>query len=472
MTNLTRSIQEAMRWIAYLLLLVALVPLLALSAYNHPSPVDDYCYIDTVFKYSWTEAMYFYYTGWTGRYFSILLNHTNPLLIHWFGGFKVIPPFLIIGMFTATALFFRKALQDSSPHKAIIGTGFIAFLYILALPSPAEAFYWMAAFATYTFANIFTLLWVVTTVGWYQTHQPSTRTKLAIASYFFLICIIGSSETNLLIICLLVGSWWLYRLLYDRQIDRFMITSTLIAIVCLLVFFLAPGNAARLDGNPMSGNIPLSAIASFKKLAQLVWTWSSQTPLLLFSVIWWWLLSERSLVTKHYLHAPIWLVALLYIGILTAQLFPSYYGIGIEPTPRVINCVYFFFLIGWFYTIAYLKAFLFRQGLVINTKLLLVAGALSLVLPIRSYQAIIQNNTLTMLYQDWLSGKAAAFDQEMQERYHLIETSTEKVITLPAIKHKPQSLYIGDIGDSHWWVKCTSGYFGKEDIKIEGITTN
>jgi hypothetical protein len=467
MNKLTVRIQQSLPWVAILLLIVAILPLLALSGYNHPSPVDDYCYIDTVFKYSWTEAMYFYYTGWTGRYFSILLNHTNPLLFHWIGGFKVIPPFLIIGIVASLFLFFRHALQEISLRNTLTVTGIIVFLYILAIPSPAEAFYWMAAFATYTFANIFTLLWIVSTANWYHYTDRSKQRTNAFLSYFFLVCIIGSSETNLLVICLLLGSWWLYRLLYDRTIDRFMISSTVLAIICLLIFFLAPGNTARLEGNPLSGNIPMSAIASFKKLAQLLWTWSNQTPLLFLSVIWWWVSGDRSLQPKRYLKAPFWLVALLYIGILTAQLFPSYYGIGIEPTPRVINCVYFFFLVGWFYIISLLKAVLSRQAITISDKVLLALGIVTLALPARNFRSITQQSTLTMLYQDWTSGKAAAYDQEMQNRYATIQSSTEKVVTLPAIENRPQSLFIGDIGDSHWWIKCTSGYFGKENIHIK-----
>ena len=69
-------------WVNILLMVSVLAPLLALSYYNQPSPADDYCYIDTVFKYGWLEAMNYYYSGWTGRYFGIFLNHTNPLLFH------------------------------------------------------------------------------------------------------------------------------------------------------------------------------------------------------------------------------------------------------------------------------------------------------------------------------------------------------------------------------------------------------
>lgn len=465
MNKSVTNLQKISNWFAVVLLLIAIIPLLVLSGFNHPSPVDDYCYIDTVFKYSWLEAMHFYYTGWTGRYFSIFLNHTNPLLFHWFGGFKVIPPVLILGTVVSIFLFFKRTLQQKSISVALTVTGSITFLYIMALPSAAEAFYWMAAFSTYTFANIFTIFWIIGVVSRYNTASQSSRKRMEWITYFFVFAIIGSSETNLLIICLLIGSWWLYRLVYDREIDSYMIITVLLATVCLLFFFLAPGNTARLGGNPLSGDIMTSAIASFRKLAQLLWNWSSQTPLLFFSVIWWLILDKTTLRTSYYLNAPIWLSLLLYIGILTAQLFPSYYGIGIEPTPRVINCVYLFFLLGWFFNIALIKSFAVKQHLGIPTRFLVVIAILALLFHARNY-AVYTNNSLTVLYSDWLDGKAAAFDSEMNKRYEMILASDEGEITLPAIKNRPQSLYVGDIGDSHWWVKCTSGYFGKDVIHI------
>lgn len=459
------KVEKISRWLAVILLIIAVTPLLVLSGFNHPSPVDDYCYIDTVFKYSWLEAMNFYYTGWTGRYFSILLNHSNPLLFHWFTGFKVIPPFLILGTVVAIFVFFKKVLQQKYNRVALTITGGITFLYVMALPSAAEAFYWMAAFSTYTFANIFTILWVVAVVSRYNTSSQPYRKSMEWVSYFFVFAIIGSSETNLLIICLLIGSWWLYRLIYDRQIDYYMVFTVLLAIVCLLFFFLAPGNTARLDGNPLSGDIFTSAIASFRKLAQLLWIWSSQTPLLFFSIIWWLILDNTTLRNSKYLNAPIWLSFLLYTGILTAQLFPSYYGIGIEPTPRVINCVYLFFLLGWFYNIALVKSFALKWSIQIPTRLLFAIAVVCLLFHARSY-SVYSSNNLSIIYKDWLNGDAAAFDKEMNHRYKLIRSATTSEVTLPAIKNRPQSLYIGDIGDSHWWVKCTSGYFGKTEIKI------
>ncbi len=48
-----------------------------------------------------------------------------------------------------------------------------------------------------------------------------------------------------------------------------MISMLIVGALSIYIFLAAPGNAARLDGNPMSRNIGFSVISSFKQLAIL-----------------------------------------------------------------------------------------------------------------------------------------------------------------------------------------------------------
>jgi hypothetical protein len=168
---------------------------------------------------------------------------------------------------------------------------------------------------------------------------------------FLVFASIGCSEPNLLTMVLLIGAWWVYRLLYHRKVDGFMVAMLTVALLSCYMFFAAPGNDARIGTNPLGGNIPFSIISSFKMLAKLSYDWLFRTPLLFFSVAWLVVLSRVSEGARIYFSIPVWYALLVVIGILAAQLFPNYYGVGIDPAPRVINCVYFFFLIGWFYLI-------------------------------------------------------------------------------------------------------------------------
>ena len=454
-----------------MLMVSVLLPLLALSYYNHPSPADDYCYIDTVNKYGWLEAMNLYYTGWTGRYFGIFLNHTNPLLFHSITGFKVLPVILIAGLIFALYSLFRHLTPTLSRIAHLGFAGVVFFLYLLKITSISEAFYWMAAFVTYTVPNILTLLWIVLVMRWYRQDTQPGKIMFGFLSAFLIFAVIGSSETNLLVMLLLIGAWWAYRILFHRKVDGFMISMLVVAVASCYFLFSSPGNAARLGGNPMSGNITFSFISSFKKLAQLSWGWFTQTPLLFFSLAWLIVLSRLSQGARNYFSVPIWFAVLLYIGIVASQLFPSYYGVGIEPTPRVINCVYFFFLIGWFYVIGVIYHYFRKSNPQISTFQPSMSryAVLYVILTISISLAFLKSAIVRMIYTDLLKGKAAAYDKEMNERYAMLKSSNAPEIYLPAIKSRPESIFYDDINanQTHWWNKCMAGYYGKDVIYLK-----
>jgi len=445
-----------------------LLPLLVLSYYNHPSPADDYCYIDTVFKYGWLEAMNYYYSGWTGRYFGIFLNHSNPLIVHSVNGFKILPILLLSGLVFALYILFRHLTPTLSRLAHLGFAGIVFFMYILQMPSIAEAFYWMAAFVTYTVPNIFTLLWIVLVMRWYRQDTQPGKILFGLLSGFLIFSIIGSSETNLLVMLILIGAWWAYRIIFHRKVDGFMLSMLVVAGASCYLFFSSPGNAARLGGNPLSGNIAFSLISSFKLLGTLSFTWITHTPIVFFTFAWLVVLSRLSNGARNYFSIPVWFAVLLYVGVLSAQLFPSYYGVGIDPTMRVINCVYFFFLIGWFYVIGVVYHY-FRSNKAAAPSFqisFIRYAVLCFVLVLSIAISVYRSNNFRMVYTDLLKGKAAAFNRESNERYALIRNSKEAVVYLPEIQTHPGSLFVEDIktDPKHWWNKCMAGYFGKEAI--------
>ncbi len=468
MNSLYKKYRVLGNWLNIALMAIVLVPLLVLARYNHPSPADDYCYIDTVFKYGWFEAMNYYYSGWTGRYFGIFLNHSNPLIIHSILGFRILSAILLIAMVFSLYVLIRHLTPTLSRLAHLGFSSVIFFLYILKMASIVEAFYWMAAFVTYTIPNIFTLFWIVLVLRWYRKDSQPARNYLAIVAGFLVFAIIGSSETNLLVILLLIASWWFYKLVFSRQVDRFMIGMLIVAIFSSYLFFSSPGNQARMGGNPLGGDLVFSMVSSFQKFAVLAYEWIFKSPLLFFTIFWLYILSKLSVGARKYFAMPVWFVLLVFIGVVTAQLFPSYYGVGIEPTPRVINCVYFFFLVGWFYCFGVV----FHQFKLGETNFLSLSnwrfGALYGILLLMVALGFYRSNNVKVIYFDILKGRAAAFSKENDQRYELLKTSTESILYVPALVERPQTLFVEDLktDKDHWWNKCMAGYFGKEAIYV------
>jgi hypothetical protein len=467
MNRFYRKYRTVGNWINIGLLLAVLIPLLVLSYYNHPSAADDYCYIDTVRKIGWFGAMKLYYTTWTGRYFGVLLNHSNPLLFHSITGFKVLPALLLTGTVFALYSLFRNLTPTLSRIAHLGFAGVVFFLFILKMASLAEGFYWMAAFVTYSIPNMLTLFWIVLVLRWYRQDTQSARIFLGFLAGFLVFAAIGASEQNLLTMVLLVGAWCVYRLIFHRKVDAFMISMLVIAAISSYLLLGSPGNQARIGGNPLGGNIPFSVVSTFKKLAILGFDWVFRSPLIFFTAIWLIVMSRLSDGARNYFSIPVWYAVLLYIAILSAQLFPSYYGVGIEPTHRVVNSAYFFFLIGWFYvsgvTFHYLKqkrfgVFQFTVARFVGLYVILLASiALS----------FYRSSNIRLIYSDWLRGTAAAYDKEMFARYETLKNSKEEVTYLSPIRSKAFSIYVEDDitgNPEHWWNKCMAGYYGKGAI--------
>jgi hypothetical protein len=470
MNRFYRKYRSVGNYINILLMLVVLIPMLALSYYNHPSPADDYCYIDTVFKYGWFGAMKLYYTGWTGRYFGIFLNHSNPLLFHSIIGFKVLPVLLIGATIFSFYSLFRHLTPTLSRIAHIGFAGVVFFLFVVKMAGTSEAFYWMAGFVTFTVPSILTLLWIVLVLRWYRQDTQSSKIPEGVLAGFLVFASIGCSEPNLLTMVLLIGAWWVYRLLYHRKVDGFMVAMLTVALLSCYMFFAAPGNDARIGTNPLGGNIPFSIISSFKMLAKLSYDWLFRTPLLFFSVAWLVVLSRVSEGARIYFSIPVWYALLVVIGILAAQLFPNYYGVGIDPAPRVINCVYFFFLIGWFYLIGVVFHYFKKRKIDYFHFTVVRYGALYAILAISIALSFYRSVNVNMLYRDWLKGKAAAFDKEMYARYAMLENAKGDIVDLPLIQSKPLSIFVDDdikTDSTSWWNRCMAGYYGKKVITVK-----
>ncbi|WP_031526214.1 DUF6056 family protein [Dyadobacter crusticola] len=474
MNRFYRKYRTVGNWINIALMIAVLLPLLVLSYYNHPSAADDYCYIDTVQKVGWFGAMKLYYTTWTGRYFGVLLNHSNPLLFHSITGFKVLPAVLIGGTIFALYSLFRHLTPTLSRVAHLGFAGAVFFLFILKMASLAEGFYWMAAFVTYTIPNMLTLFWIVLVLRWYRQDTQSARILVGVLAGFLVFAVIGCSEQNMLTMVLLVGAWWVYRLIYHRKVDAFMISMLVVTALSCYALLGSPGNQARIGGNPLGGNIPFSAVSTIKKLVVLGYEWIFTTPLAFFTAIWLVVMSRLSEGARNYFSIPIWYAVLLFIGVLSAQLFPSYYGVGIEPTHRVVNSAYFFFLIGWFYVFGVIfhyfkqKRFGFFQFTVARFVglyvILLASTALS----------FYRSGNVKLIYSDWLRGTAAAYDQEMYARYETLKNSKEEVTYLPPIQSKAFSIYVQDditANQNHWWNKCMAGYYGKGAIILKDVSS-
>ncbi len=475
---------------AYALAALAFVPLLWLSYYSHPSAADDFCFADTAQRYGFWQAQQYYYDGWTGRYFSNFLVHGSPLVWGWYGGFKLVPLAAAGGWVAGAYLFLAQALRGLLPaahrrHTAFLLTGFLFFLYMLALPSPVEAFFWLASVAVYTVPTALLFYWGAVVMRW--NGQPTgvlfAATGLWASVLVFLV--VGCGETHMLLIISVLLAIIFYELVFRRVLAGRLVWLLAVAVVSGWLVFRAPGNAIRMNGGAGGGNVVRGLGMSVRWLAGNLPAWFLQTPLLPLSLIW-------LTVGATYLRAclnrggalpalfrvPLWYGSVVVAGLLLATVLPSFYATQFV-TLRAVNITYAVFLVGWFYL---LTTQLPRMLPVLPPTGPLLPGWLLAFTGVCVAASLWAGQPLKQLYRDLLRGDAAQYDREMTLRHQQLRrvgpvgnpsTATPDTIRLPPLTVLPPSLFLEDLrpNPAHWWNRCQAGYYGHAAIIIDSTLT-
>lgn len=461
--------------IAIVLFLLAYVPLLLLSVYNHPSAADDYCFADTAVRYGFWQAQHYYYNGWTGRYFSNMLVHGNPLVWGWYDGFRIIPALAVTGLLAATYAFISELLRDQSFRVRLVTTGIAFYAIILALQSTVEAFFWTAAVASYTVPTILTLYLFAVLMRWYRLPPGRLKTLTTVWAGVLVFAIVGSGETNLVLLVLILLAIGAYRLLFRRTFDGLMAYLLLVALASSALVFLAPGNAIRLGSNEIAGNLVATLFATVRFMASAVLTWLWQTPVIPLSLLWLPMavqLTKSDSSVRALFQLPALLLSVLYVGLLFVLMFPSVYGLGVAPG-RVMNLVYLVFLLGWFYVLTVWVGWLLRRNgsvthwLSVGRPIQAGPGWVSVLAGVWVVGIAWISPTFHQLYGDLLSGRAATYDREMTERHRQLTQSAD-TLRLAPISVYPASLNIDDIrtDQNHWWNRCQAGYYGHKVVVL------
>lgn len=458
-----------------LLFLLAYLPLVLLSFHNHPSAADDYCFADTAVRYGFWQGQQFYYNGWTGRYFSNMLVHGSPLVWGWYDGYRFIPAVLATALVGAIYALANELVRGESLKNRLQVTGLLFFMIVLALQSTVEAFFWTAAMATYTVPTILTIYLMAVIIRWYRLPDGLLKWLTAIWAGFLVFASIGSGETNLVLLILLLLAIVGYRLVFLRRFDPMLIWLVLVAFVSAWLLFRAPGNAIRMGSNQAkAGELVKSMGLSFGWLARSMGLWLLKTPIIPFSLLF--IPIARRLVrhgspARELFILPAGLVAVVYVGLLAATIFPSYYGLGIPPFARTMNVLFVFFALGWFYVLTVWVGWLERRGrsLTLVQKWPAPVWILTAIWVIGS---IGISKSVKQMGTDLVSGDAATYDREMTERHQQLMLSADTVHIRP-ISVYPPSIFVEDIKPDrmHWWNRCQSGYYGHKVIVLDSTFT-
>lgn len=450
-----------------LLLLITVVPIIALSFYNHPSAADDFCFAYMARDYGIWWSTKFYYEQWSGRYLANVLFHVTPLFANGFWYFKVLPIVYLLTTFWSLYALVGVLFKISPAHKFMI-TAALVIAYVLQMASLAEGFYWATVSYTYILPQILTTFLLVILSKAYESRSAVAANSWLFLAAVFIVGIVGLCEMFVILLGGLLGSFLLYQLLFNRKFDLRLVFLLGVTLVSSYFILQSPGSKVRQHANPLGGNLVFSLPMSFRTTAELALHWM---PLILIFVVFWlvWLANREDRAFRSYLRIRPWAGWLVWAGLTPLLFFPYFYGVGMDEVPvRITNTVYYFYLTGLFYNLTVSVLWLREtKGLEVAQPAILKALLMLALLAVPVAYAF--NKNFRMMTRDLTTGTAAQYDRELTERYAYIRQSKQDTVTIAPLQHVPASLFTEDIKENttHLWNKCESQFFGKKALILQ-----
>ncbi len=400
-----------------------------------------------------------------GRYTDGFFAFASPLRWGSVGLYKVCPV-LLMGL-SYFALFFalKTILNPVYPGITIhLFSSVLLLLYLSIAPSFTESFYWYSSSVTYQLPGSLTLLYFSLLI----------RKPLRFGRPFhFLILvvlaavIIGFNEVNMLLMVAgsLIFSFCNGRSESENKLEPVLLFILVLAFSSVLIF--SPGNAGRLALFQVHHRLLHSLHWSCLQTMRFMIGWMSRIPFLIASFLFIPLCTEvrnRIRLGQNKYAVPSLLIVLAMPASVFLCIFPAYWATDILGQQRTVNVACFFFIPLWF---ASLSLFADRlKGYSDSVKKFRKVFAAVFIL------SFFLCGNSSIVIADLLSGRAAAFNEEMFQRYRTIQAgvkSGQPEVVVENLSTKPQSLCVYDITcDPGFWInKCTADYFTIGKVRLK-----
>ena len=439
-------IEKLAKWgFIVLVISLCLIPFLSLSRYVQPQ-YDDYSVWLVFQKFNFFEAQKVWYTTWTGRYTEhLMMSLFHPII---YGQNDLISIVAIAAILIFPFSIFYAIKRIIPEHTSLIRIlpifSCLLLIYYWQLPSPAEAFYWIPSIFAYQFGIIYMCFFFG--ILWNSSGEYSKIEKIILI--VLAIFIPGTCEIALLIFLSGLGCTILLKLINERKLDRFLMTLGVICLSFSLFSIMSPGNTVRTSvlqqiENTQPGNISFTIKAAIQIIKEQLLTLFIRSPFLLLSILFAWLFSNLNIEPWRkfrYIYIPI------YIAIWTSVYFflhlPFIYKAGIVHIPgRVLNITQFYFIAGWFGLIAILiRTYGNKQpSNTIFASLILVISSVYILVQ------LIMPNKIQSAIRDWLSGDAANYEAQLEERYEYLNANKGLDVVVKPIENLPFTIFIAEI---------------------------
>lgn len=457
----------------FLLLLSSILPLVVLSFFNHPS-ADDFCFSATANQMGFWDAQIRWYNFWTGRYFSTALLSINPLVFYNISLYQTIPLFLIFFLLLGFYFLIRQ-LMPPTLSVGTVSTMSLSFFIVYAyhMPSLRAGLYWMSATLTYQLSNVLMLFLFGLIIYELNPSNKGARPIIILMGVFLTAAIVGSNETSMLLLLLVLFSVFLTILIVHRTVNLTLLIYLLTSVATGLIVILAPGNIVRMSRE--ASNLGLFACLenSFFYSISSILVWLGEPLLFILTILSVPFFTKLAFSSRINISFNPLIPLVLWFLVLTASFFPAFWSLGDPPADRVLNVIYLFFLTGWFINL-YISIFYcvnklgFSFDLFSKSIRTVIQFFVGLFFFYSLFLYMDNSSIASRLYKDLVVGTAYRYDEEIQNRYTLIKDGCLDNCTVRGLQNWPAVLpsqYLS-ADPENWINRCYANYFGKKRVKI------
>ena len=465
-------------WLCVAALLVSLLPLYALSFYNHA------CYDDFGFSVrthdrwrdtgSWMDTFMAAVENtvtirqtWEGTYATSFISALQPALygedMYW------VATAILLTFFLFAVWFFLKqvltCMLGADRGTFLMAFCALAFTMIQFVPDLSEAFFWFNGGVAYTLMWSMKLLRLGVWVRFAHARRKSGRILWAVLLVLLTVVVGGAKYSTTLLAVLVDALIVLYGFVKKRK-DRFFSLFVFgLLMVCFVFSMVAPGNGVRAQTLMADVSAPEAILQAFYFGIALMGSWFS-LPLLVVWAFVAWQLMEALHGCPYRFHHPVW-VTILSVCLFCAQLAPTLYTGNYIGDGRTINTYFYTFVVMSCALVLYWMGWILRRaeekrvpfpaiGTAKKDGLRIAAFAVAVVLlvlgcvgyrPEGSADYGLQNLSSLNALRSLLNGDAKAYDEAMDERDAAMNDPDQPEVVLKPVENIPEA-FMGDALES------------------------
>ena len=472
---------KTIKWLGLIALAALIVPMLLMAFYATPA-ADDFSFGAPAHR-AWVESGSFLaalgaaltkvkesFFGWQGTYSAIFLMAMQPAVfsegLYWMTAFIMLGA-LILGTFLFCRAFFSRLL-GLNKHFADIISIILLLLSTQLLPSPVQAFYWFNGSVYYVFYH--GLMLCAIAIGIRFVVQGGKGRLLSLC----LICIVlgGGNYVTALTSCII----WFFAeafLYISRGSWKKLLAPGLLLVAGFALSMLAPGNAVRQESQWFANYSAVeSVLLSFRNCIEYTGRWLSLPVLggLGFVAI----VSYGAFEESGFSFRFPGLVTAFSYCLVSAMFCPPIYAMGNIGEERILNIIFFTWLLAMAVNVVYWLGWLRRRresrfaapklfALVLACALLCLGFAL----PLSSGQSYTSLLALSSLR----SGEAKAWHDCFMRRLEVLNDVSVKDARIEPYPCQPYLLFYSDIVDDPeaWENVDMANFYGKDSIKFNTL---